>query len=148
MAGWPARTFAARPPTGTLTCRFPLLCLSMITKILLTALIIIAVVMYFRRRTAMRVPAAESDGRTASPWYWRLLPAALLLAALGVSAVLFWIEWREEHRIFTARVIDTRTGAVTTYLVYRDGVQGRTLKTVDGRTVTLADVERLELERQ
>lgn len=120
----------------------------MITKILLTALIIIAVVMYFRRRTAMRVPAAESDGRIASPWYWRLLPAALLLAALGVSAVLFWIEWREEHRIFTARVIDTRTGAVTTYLVYRDGVQGRTLETVDGRTVTLADVERLELERQ
>lgn len=119
----------------------------MITKILLTALIIIAVVLYFRRRTAARVPPQRAAGeRTA--WYWRLLPAGLLLAALAVSAVMFWMEWREEHRIFTARVIDTRSGEVTTYLVYRDAVQGRTFETVDGRTVTLADVERLELVRQ
>lgn len=116
----------------------------MITKILLTALIIIAVALYFRRRTAMRVQG-EAGGRADAPWYWRLLPAGLLLVALVVSAAMFWLEWREEHRIFTARVIDTRSGEVTTYLVYRDDVQGRTFTTVDGRTVTLADVERLEL---
>lgn len=116
----------------------------MITKILLTALIIIAVALYFRRRTAMRVPAS-AGAQSGSPWYWRLLPAGLLAAALVVSAAMFWLEWREEHRIFTARVIDTRTGEITTYLVYRDDVEGRTFTTVDGRTVTLADVERLEL---
>lgn len=120
----------------------------MITKFLLTALIVIAVALYFRRRTAARVQGAGQNAQPASPWYWRVMPAGLLLAALVVSATLFWVEWRDQHRIFTARVIDTRSGEVTTYLVYRDGVQGRTLTTVDGRTVTLADVERLELTKQ
>lgn len=120
----------------------------MITKILLTALVIIGVALYFRQRTAQRVRASTGAGPQASPWYWRLLPAALLLAALLVSAAMFWLQWREEHRVFTARVIDTRSGTVTTYLVYKDDVQGRTFTTVDGRTVTLADVERLELSSQ
>lgn len=116
----------------------------MITKILLTALIIIAVTVYFRHRTATRVPATASS-KGPRPWFWRALPAALLFSALLVSAVLFWVQWQDEHRIFTARVIDTRNGQVTTYSVYRDDVHGRSFQTVDGRTVTLADVERLEL---
>lgn len=115
----------------------------MLTKILLTALVIIAVVLYLRRRTA--AGTAQRGMQAAPAGYWRLLPAGLLLAALVVSAVMFWLEWQDEHRVFTARVIDTRTGDVTTYSVYPGAVRGRTFETVDGRSVTLADVERLEL---
>lgn len=117
----------------------------MITKILLTALIVIAVAMYFRRRTAMRVRADEAHRGAVMSWPWRILPGALLLTALLVGAGMFWLEWREAHQLYLARVIDTRTGQVTTYEIYRDQVQGRSFQTVDGRTVTLADVERLEI---
>lgn len=115
----------------------------MLTKVLFTILVISAVLLFVRHRTAARGAPRAADAAPA--WVWRALPATLLLAALGVGALVFWLEWQEQQRLFTARVVDTRTGEVRNYLVHRDQVQGRTFTTVDGRTVTLADVERLEL---
>jgi len=117
----------------------------MLTKVLFTILVIAAVMMYVRHRSAARLPDPGARGTPRSERAWRLLPGLLLLATLGVGALVFWLEWQEEQRIFTARVIDTRSGEVRNYLVYRDGVRGRRFTTIDGRTVTLADVERMEL---
>ncbi len=74
-----------------------------------------------------------------------MAPAGALLAVLGVSAFVFWLEWEAKHQIFTVRVIDTRSSEVRQYAVYRDGVHGRRFRTIDGRSVTFADVERMEL---
>ena len=117
----------------------------MLTKLLFTALIIAASVLYLRHRSSARRPAPSLQPPPASARYWRALPAVLLLTMLGVSALVFWLQWREAHRIFTLRVVDTRTGKETVYPVYPDAVQGRSFRTVDGRVVTLADVERMEL---
>ncbi len=117
----------------------------MITKFLLTALIIIAAVMYLRHRSTQGGASVRPQPPAPPAWYWRLLPAGLLLAALLVSAGMFWVQWQDEHRIYVARVIDTRTGEVSTYSVYRDAVHGRSFETIDGRSITLADVERLEV---
>jgi hypothetical protein len=117
----------------------------MITKILFTAMVILAVIVYARHRTARRPPERPADPPRPAPWYWRLIPAGMLVAALGVGALVFWLEWQEEHRVFTLRVVDTRSGEVRTYPVYPDDVEGRRFTTVDGRRVTLADVERMEL---
>ena len=117
----------------------------MLTKLLFTALIIAGAVVYIRHRSASGQRGSNRQTPTASAWYWRVLPGGLLAVLLGVGALVFWLEWQEEHRIFTLRVIDSRTGQVTTYPVYRDAVEGRRFQTVDGRIVTLADVERMEL---
>lgn len=117
----------------------------MITKILFTAMVILAVLVYARHRTARRAPERPAEAPAPAPWYWRLMPAGLLVAALAAGSLVFWLEWQHEHRIFTARVIDTRSGEVRTYPVYPDEVEGRRFTTVDGRQVTLADVERMEL---
>jgi len=117
----------------------------MLTKVLFTILVIVAVVLFVRYRTAARVPAQGRASEAPPAWYWRALPAVLLLAALGSAVLVFWLDWREEQRVFTVRVIDTRSGDVRSYLVRRGDVHGRRFTTVDGRTVTLADVERMEL---
>ena len=117
----------------------------MITKILFTAMVIVAVLVYARHRTARRDPGRPAEPPAPAPWYWRLMPAGLLAAALAAGSLVFWLEWQDEHRLFTVRVIDTRSGEVRTYPVYRDDVEGRRFTTVDGRQVTLADVERMEL---
>ena len=118
----------------------------MITKILFTALIIIGVLLYTRRRAGQRGNRRRAQpAREAPPWYVRMVPAALLLGLLAAAAFTLWLQWQDAHRIFTARVIDTRTGEVRTYAVYADEVRGRRFTTVDGRVITLADVERMEL---
>lgn len=118
----------------------------MLTKLLLTALVFIGALVYARHKGARRTgaPSARSP-QQPPPWYVRMIPAALLLALLAVAALTLWLHWQDAHRIFTARVIDTRSGEVRTYAVYRNDVEGRHFTTVDGREITLADVERLEL---
>jgi hypothetical protein len=118
----------------------------MITKILFTILVIVGVLLYARRNTGARpVAGARKSAPPTPPWYVRVIPAALLLSLLATVTVTLWLEWQDAHRIFTARVVDTRTGEVRTYPVYRSDVHGRTFSTVDGREITLADVERMEL---
>lgn len=118
----------------------------MITKVLFTILIVAAVLTYARHRTAARraLPLVGPAERPA-PRYWRFVPAGLVLVVIMIGGLIFWLQWQEEHRLFTVRVTDTRSGEVRTYPVYRRDVHGRTFTTVDGRTVTLADVERMEL---
>ncbi len=119
----------------------------MVTKLLLTVLVIVGMLSYVRHRTGAR-PQQRRPLRVAAPAsYRRLVPAVLLLCALGVGAGMFWLQWREANRVYTVRVIDTRSGEVRRYLVHRKGVQGRTFETIDGRRITLADVERMELSR-
>ncbi|SCZ61696.1 hypothetical protein [Thiohalomonas denitrificans] len=119
----------------------------MITKLLFTALIVAGVIFWTRHRgEARQRRSRRPESRAArSPWYWRMAPAGALLAVLGVSAFVFWLEWEAEHQVFTVRVIDTRSGEVRQYPVYRDAVSNRSFQTIDGRRVTLADVERMEL---
>ena len=119
----------------------------MITKLLFTALVIASTLFWIRHRGAARPRRSRRPETPASrsPWYWRLAPAGALIAVMGVSAFIFWLEWRAEHQIFTVRVIGTHNGEVRQYAVYRDAVNGRSFRTIDGRLVTLADVERMEI---
>ena len=124
----------------------------MLTKILLTLAVIVGAALVLRARMEQRPgvrASAPSSGRPAAkpkpPLHLRLLPYGLVLAALTIGAFFYWLEWKEEHRLFTVRVIDTRSGEVRNYPVYRHEVQGRGFRTVDGREVQLADVERMEL---
>lgn len=116
----------------------------MITKLLLTLLVVFGAFLYVRRRNESRRQPQPRRAQAPS-LAWRVAPVAALLGIVAVSALIFWLEWREEHRIFTVRVIDTRSGEVRQYATYRDAVDGRSFTTVDGRLVTLADVERMEL---
>jgi hypothetical protein len=53
--------------------------------------------------------------------------------------------WEAGRRPVTVRVINANTGAVVTYQVSPKDVTGRSFQTLDGRRVTLADVERMEV---
>ena len=118
----------------------------MLTKILITLLVIVGAALTLRGRMERRRGAGGSrPAAPKPPLHLRLLPYGLVLAALAVGALFYWMEWREEHRLFTVRVTDTRSGEVRNYPVYRHQVKGRSFETVDGRVVQLADVERMEL---
>ena len=119
----------------------------MLTKILLTLAVIVGAALVVRGRMERR-PGVRAAGAPAArpgpPLHLRLLPYGLVLAALSIGALFYWLEWREEHRLFTVRVIDTRASllkatkviegvALDKYLFIRDAyLQRRRGQVYDG----------------
>ena len=64
---------------------------------------------------------------------------------LSASVWFAYREWESGNRVVSVRVINARTGAVVIYQAHNRDVEGRRFLTLDGRLVTLAEVERMEL---
>jgi len=64
---------------------------------------------------------------------------------LLATGMFLYAEWREAYQVVTVRVINSHTGVARSYRARLKDVQGRSFATLDGRMVTLADVESMEL---
>jgi len=64
-----------------------------------------------------------------------------------VSGSLLWmyLDYQAGREVVTVRIINANTGDATTYMARRADVRGRQFTTLDGRPVTLSDVDRMEL---
>lgn len=121
----------------------------MFMKLLLTALVIAGAILTIRMRTQrpreVRVqPELLSAPPERSPLL-RLGAYGLLVIMLGGAVFYLYHQWRDAYQVVKVRVIDTRSGQTVVYQAYKGDVAGRSFQTVDGRTVALAEVERLEL---
>jgi len=123
----------------------------MLLKILLTAAIILGAMLFLRKRThrvqQTAVPASPQPQPPQSrvPHY-----AAYGLVSIMLAGALYFVylEWVESYQIVTVRVIDTRSGNTVSYEAYRGDVAERSLLTLDGKMVSLAEVERMEFVRE
>lgn len=127
----------------------------MLSKILVTLLVITAAAVLLRRRGA--VPERETVDRARSEGPAALIeaPAAkrsearfaaylFLAVMLGVAGFLFWQDWREESAIITVTLY--REGAApVTYEARRGDLRARSFTTLDGLQVRVASDERMEL---
>jgi hypothetical protein len=126
----------------------------MITKILFTAAVIAIVYLLAKgrtqrsqaapRREALSGPSKPRDRAAAHDRLPHYLAYTLLGVMLAGSGGFIFMEWRDQYRIVTVRVINTNTGNSVTYQARRGDVADRSLETIDGRRVVLAEVERLE----
>ena len=125
----------------------------MITKILFTIAIAGAVAVFFKHAGG---GAGVRRAQTAPTAGGRVPPAKgtniARLAAYGVIALMvagsaLWLifEWRDAHEVLGVRVINSSTGATVDYEAYRSDIGTRSFRTLDGRRVNLAEVERLEV---
>jgi len=68
-----------------------------------------------------------------------------LVSIMLAGAIYFvYLEWVDSHQIVTVRIIDTRSGNAVSYEAHRGDVAERSLLTLDGKMVSLAEVERME----
>ncbi|MEO5331539.1 MAG: hypothetical protein H7839_05905 [Magnetococcus sp. YQC-5] len=69
----------------------------------------------------------------------------IVLVVTGMLAWFVYNDWRAAHQVVEVRVIHVQSGQVTTYEAMKNKVQGRSFLSLDGRRITLADVERMEV---
>jgi hypothetical protein len=123
----------------------------MLGKILLTLAVILGAYAVIRARFRS-IDEGTRPQPPASPV--PLIPAGTVravaygLVAVMVAGSLLWLylDWQARREVVAVRVINANTGAVTEYRARRADVEGRHFTTLDGRRVTLADVERMVLQ--
>jgi len=120
----------------------------MLSKIVLVLAVV--ALAYLAIRTRSRAVGAKESVRPqtkstqiVSP---RVVAYIFLAVAVFTGTALFLLEWYDDRQVITIRVINSRTGEAVVYEAYKGKVYGRRFETLDGRLVTVADVDRVELE--
>ncbi|RTZ80340.1 MAG: hypothetical protein DSZ01_02360 [Gammaproteobacteria bacterium] len=117
----------------------------MVTKFIFT-LAVIALVVFLVKFRQRPVPArAPVVSRKPDTRLIRLIAVVTLVVMLTGSLVMIYLSWRDSHQRLQVKVIDSRSGRVSEYEVYRGRLGERSFETVDGRQVRLAETERLEV---
>jgi hypothetical protein len=124
----------------------------MILKLLLTLGVIgVAWLVLRNRYRRSQLPAAEQPARLSPPVAKRadrmprVAAYVLILFMLLASGVVLYLQWRDEYRVVTVRVVNTQTGQALTYEARRGDVAQHQFQTLDGRTVYVAEIERIEI---
>lgn len=118
----------------------------MLTKILVTVLVVIAVLTFYRVKNSGRVTEAARriEARTpADKRFGRMVAYGFVGLLILISAAWYGLHWREQHRIITIRVISD--SGTATYKAYNKDLKGNRFESIDGRTVRLGDSERVEI---
>ncbi|MBE0511028.1 MAG: hypothetical protein K0A95_07210 [Chromatiales bacterium] len=119
----------------------------MIKEIFVILLVLIGAIVYTRYKASQtrRMPA-QPPAQAGRPSRLPMLVAALLVVlTLGISAAIYYYHWQDARSLYTVQVINSHSGAVQTYHVYRDDIKGRSFRTTDGRLISLSDAERMEV---
>ena len=123
----------------------------MFMKLLLTLLVIAGAVIALRLRGKSSPQQAaishdtENDRTTAKSNLPKIAAYGMLGVMLLGSALFIYVQWQDTWQVVTIRIINAGSGKESTYQAYKGDVKGRSFTTTDGRTVNLAEVERMEL---
>ncbi len=120
----------------------------MLGKILLLAVVLVAaffaIRLYLRR--SGRLASAPVGVEPERPRLVRQILYGLLALGVGGSALYYYLHWRSQEEVIAVRVVNIYSGEGVRYQARRGDVGWRRFTTRDGRQITLADVERLEIE--
>ncbi|HIJ83312.1 MAG: hypothetical protein HW380_3478 [Magnetococcales bacterium] len=69
----------------------------------------------------------------------------LVISTILSASWMVYSYWRGTMQVVEVGVLNVETGKKTVYEAYKGDVHGRIFDTLDGRRVTLADMERMEV---
>lgn len=118
----------------------------MLTKVLFTLAVIVAVALIFRQKTESRTtknPARDTRSNDSGVQS-KTVVYAILGLIVAVSGLLFVLHWQAQHQIVNIEITDGG-GETISYQAYKKSIEGRRFVTLDGREVTLGDNDRVEM---
>ncbi len=119
----------------------------MLTKILLTALVILGCYLFIRYKRSVvqqqgaATPIAE-DTLSANPLV-RWFSVALLILSLTAAVGFFIYDWNDSRTLLEVQVISPHSGDKVVYQVYKGDLKERSFTTIQGQQVRIASNERL-----
>lgn len=122
----------------------------MIAKILFTVLVVVGLLLWakLRSRSVQATRQHASAAGSEVVWQTRAVAIAVIVGAMTIAGLYFYLEWQRANDEVQVRVINSRTGAHQNYLARKVDVGARRFITLDGRQITVADIERLEIVDQ
>ena len=121
----------------------------MLTKIIVTLAVIIGCLWFAssRRNQALQTVQKKPDRKEIErrQLLTRSAFAFMLLMVLAAGVIVFY-ELQDDYEIVTVHVINSETNTRMSYQAQRQDIDGSRFNTVEGRTVYVADVERIEVE--
>lgn len=122
----------------------------MIAKLLLTLGVVLVAWLVLRNRQKRTIAVASEprltppSPRGVNPWRWG---GYILLAVMILGSGLFlYAQWQDRYRVVTVSVVNAQTGKRIDYQARRMDVEERSFVTLDGREVSVANTERIELQ--
>lgn len=124
----------------------------MFTKILITLVVIIGAAMYLKMRhteqEGPRRPAPAQKRQLSEKEKMFRQGAYLFMAFMVFSALLvFYFEIGDRYQTVQVHVVNTQTGERMSYQAEQQQIKSDHFTTLEGRTVYVADIERIEIER-
>jgi hypothetical protein len=116
----------------------------MLTKILVTLVVIIVVALVFRTKTAPKrarvVEVVEQQGSLSV----KAVAYSIIAVLIVISATIFFFKYQSDNRIVNITVI-SGDGTSTVYQARQKSIKGRQFETLDNRLVTLGESDRVEM---
>ncbi|MEO5377457.1 MAG: hypothetical protein H7832_06715 [Magnetococcus sp. DMHC-6] len=113
---------------------------------LILSILVIAIIYFLGRIHANRPMPPPPPPRAPRSRGDKIALTIAFSFVLLTSSWFFYNNWQEEHQQVKIRVINVQSNQTTTYLAHKNALQNRSFITLDGRWVTLADIERMEVE--
>ncbi|MCK4707572.1 MAG: hypothetical protein KAU21_03060 [Gammaproteobacteria bacterium] len=122
----------------------------MITKILFTLTVIVGVILFFRTKRAQpqqqkRSPQVKKELSENEKMFRQGAYLFMLFMVISALAVFFF-EIGDNYATVKVHVVNTQTGHKQTYKATQKDIKSNSFKTLEGRTVYIADIERIEIE--
>ena len=121
----------------------------MLTKIILTLLVITGALWFAssqRRGNRQQLLVVASKKEQHNRRMLRRGTYLFMLIMVLAALVMIYIELSDSATTVTVHVVNTQTGARTSYQARREDIQAGSFTTLDGRSVYVAGVERIEVE--
>ena len=124
----------------------------MITKILLTLLVILSAYALIKRQRANASRQKSTNDAPCEDNSMRLDASDLRLGAYMFVAIMFMLggyfyyqRWRQDHQLLTIRLYHVGEQQAVEYQVFRYQLDNRSFITTDGIQVKVSDNERMEI---
>lgn len=125
----------------------------MLGKLLLTAVVVYIAYLVIRKRlreadedVRPQRPGGSAPGPVLPIRAVRAVAYGLLGLMLLGSAIWVYLDWQQQREVVQLQVVNPYTGGVKTFAVRRGDIDGRRFRTLDGREVRIAEMERMVIE--
>ena len=128
----------------------------MLSKFLLTALVIIIAFFVIKQRHLSgngisqknRSNSRKTEKVNSSNEFTSDLRSGayiFLTLMVGLGATLYYFDWLDDHTVLTVNLHRDNVSQPVSYEVYKYQLEDRSFITTDGRTITVASSERMEV---